>query len=296
MVRTLRTKSTKLLFFTITLGLGLLALPVVARAAADPPALSISNLGQDSIPIDAGQPAFLVLPTGECPTPFTLEAAAACPTATWPSLGGIWAPTEYVAGGDALSFTFTSPVSAVAVASTSNWAPGQFTPSNEPIRNYDVVGPTSATPTSEATTWHFTLPTLNLQAMNGFTFSVVAEDSAGYHDYPFSIRTPRVSGCRAYYNPADSLYACGESIPPGVRSPRRSRVPNVLGLKPRAARRRLGRHHLRTRFKASSNACAGLPPRGHIIEQRPRPHVVVSRGTVVRLRTSCSSRRRAASA
>lgn len=296
LVQPISARATRLVLVTIILGLGSLALPAASCAAAESPTLTVSNLGQSSIPVDPGQTALTVPPTGECPTPFTPEAEAACPPGTWPSLGGVWAPTEHAAGGDTLRFTFSSPVSAVSVASTSNWTPGQFLPSGEPIRNYDVVGATSAAPTSEATDWLFTLPALNLQAMNGFTFSVVAEDGSGYHDYPFSIRTPRVSDCWAYYNPGDSLYACGESIPPiprGARSVhRRSRVPNVLGLTLRAAKQRLRRHHLRTRFTALGNACAGLPPRGHIVKQRPRAHTVVGQGTTVRLQTSCSTRRR----
>ena len=46
------------------------------------------------------------------------------PRVPWPPLGQAWGQIEDVAGGDALRFEFSTPVSSVAVSSTSNYEPG----------------------------------------------------------------------------------------------------------------------------------------------------------------------------
>jgi hypothetical protein len=67
----------------------------------------------------------------------------------------------------------------------------------------------------------------------------------------------------------------------------RHRVPDVVGLKPTAADRALARYHFKVRYTALSNLCAGLPPHGRIIIQKPRAGKLVRQGTTVRLQTSC---------
>jgi hypothetical protein len=99
------------------LGLGF-ALTAVARA--DGPVLRVSNLGQSSAPVEVAQPPFDLVATASCAYPFTLANEAACPAGTWPALGQAWGQIEDVAGGDALRLEFSTPVSSVAVSSTSN--------------------------------------------------------------------------------------------------------------------------------------------------------------------------------
>lgn len=65
------------------------------------------------------------------------------------------------------------------------------------------------------------------------------------------------------------------------------RVPDVEGLKPQAADRVLGRRHFKVEYTALSNVCAGLPPHGHIIAQKPAAGKLVRRDSTVRLQTSC---------
>ncbi len=184
------------------------------KSDTDLPTLTVSDLGQRLVPVEVGQPALTARPIGNCARPFALRFKSACPEGTWPGLGGTWSPVVPVAGGDTLRLAFSRAVSAVTVASTSNWKPGQFTPSHEPIRNYEVLGPMSATSTSDPTAWLITIPSLNDQATNGYSFSVVARIGSGYRDYRLSIRTPRVANCEAYYNAEQTLYACGVATPP----------------------------------------------------------------------------------
>jgi hypothetical protein len=66
-------------------------------------------------------------------------------------------------------------------------------------------------------------------------------------------------------------------------------VPRLRGLKPVTANRRLKRRHLRVRYTALSNLCAGVPPHGRIILQEPAPGAKVPRGSRVLVQTSCSS-------
>jgi beta-lactam-binding protein with PASTA domain len=65
------------------------------------------------------------------------------------------------------------------------------------------------------------------------------------------------------------------------------RVPKVTGLKPPKANRRLHKRRLKVRYTALSNACAGLPPGGHIIAQSPVAGSIVPVHSTVRLQTSC---------
>jgi hypothetical protein len=64
-------------------------------------------------------------------------------------------------------------------------------------------------------------------------------------------------------------------------------VPNLTGLRPLAANRRLRRRHLRVRYTSFSNLCAGTPPHGRIILQQPDAGVRVPRGSMVLVQTSC---------
>jgi hypothetical protein len=66
-----------------------------------------------------------------------------------------------------------------------------------------------------------TLPPLDYRAIStiGYTFSVVARDGSGYHDYPFGIRSPRYANeltkCgTAYYSTGVSQGLCpGKGVP-----------------------------------------------------------------------------------
>jgi len=66
-------------------------------------------------------------------------------------------------------------------------------------------------------------------------------------------------------------------------------VPNVKGLRPATADRRLKRRQLRVRYTALSNLCAGIPPHGRIILQKPTAGTKVPRGARVLVQTSCGS-------
>jgi hypothetical protein len=66
-------------------------------------------------------------------------------------------------------------------------------------------------------------------------------------------------------------------------------VPSLRGLKPATANRRLKRRHLRVRYTALSNLCAGIPPHGRIILQEPHPGTKVPRGSRVLVQTSCGT-------
>ena len=66
-------------------------------------------------------------------------------------------------------------------------------------------------------------------------------------------------------------------------------VPNLRGLRPPTADRRLRRRHLKVRYTALSNLCAGIPPAGRIVLQKPAAGVKVPRGSTVLVQTSCST-------
>jgi hypothetical protein len=66
-------------------------------------------------------------------------------------------------------------------------------------------------------------------------------------------------------------------------------VPNLKGLKPTTANRRLKRRDLRVGYTALSNLCAGIPPHGRIIMQKPAAGTKVLRGSRVLVQTSCGS-------
>jgi hypothetical protein len=77
------------------------------------------------------------------------------------------------------------------------------------------------------------------------------------------------------------------TVGPAWQRPPMATVPSLVGLKPSAADRRLRRRHLRVRYTALSNLCAGVPPHGRIVMQRPDPGTRVPRGYRVLLQTSC---------
>jgi hypothetical protein len=77
------------------------------------------------------------------------------------------------------------------------------------------------------------------------------------------------------------------TVGPAGQQPPMATVPSLRGLKPRAANRRLRRRHLRVRYTALNNLCAGTPPHGRITMQRPDAGTRVPRGYRVLLQTSC---------
>lgn len=79
----------------------------------------------------------------------------------------------------------------------------------------------------------------------------------------------------------------GFTVGPAGTHPRMVAVPSLKGLTPREADRRLGRRHLRARYTALSNLCAGLAPHGRVVVQMPGAGTRVPRGTRVLLQTSC---------
>jgi PASTA domain len=79
----------------------------------------------------------------------------------------------------------------------------------------------------------------------------------------------------------------GFTVGPAGTQPRMVAVPSLEGLSPREADRRLRRRHLRARYTALSNICAGLAPNGRIVMQLPAAGTRLPRGTRVLLQTSC---------
>jgi hypothetical protein len=209
------------------LGLGF---ALTAAARADGPVLRVSNLGQSSAPVEVAQPPFDLVATASCAYTFTVANEGACPAGTWPPLGQVWGQIEDVAGGDALRLEFSAPVSSVAVSSTSNYEPGLHDPDGKAIPNYDVLAESPGTATADPAVWSATLPQLDPRTISsqGFTFSVVAHDESGYHDYPFGIRSPRYANeltrCgRAFYSTGVEVSQC-----PGHESPKA--LPQVLDI------------------------------------------------------------------
>jgi hypothetical protein len=137
----------------------------------------------------------------------------------WPALGEAWGSIENAAGGDTIQLVFTAPVTHVTVASTSNYQPGLTNPSGEAVPNYDVLGVTQASGASK--TWTVLLPQWDVRAISGYTFSVVVQDEAGYHDYALMLKSPRfaneVTHCsESYYTTMFSQFSCTTStVPPG---------------------------------------------------------------------------------
>jgi hypothetical protein len=211
-------------------GAGLLAGALVVMfahaggAAANGPSLTVTNLGQPTAPVEVGQAPIGIAAAGSCASPFTLANQAACPAGTWPPLGQPWGQILNVAGGDGLRLEFSGPVTAVKVGSTSNYEPGLTDPDGNPVANYDVVPETSAVATPDPKVWAVGLPPLDARAISsqGYTFSVVAEDGSGSHDYPFGIRAPRYADeaakCgRAFFSTGWEQYICAsKEIPPGL--------------------------------------------------------------------------------
>jgi hypothetical protein len=66
-------------------------------------------------------------------------------------------------------------------------------------------------------------------------------------------------------------------------------VPDLTGLRPAAATRRLRRRHLMVRYTGLSNLCAGAPPDGRIVLQQPEAGVRVPRGSMVLVQTRCGT-------
>ncbi len=195
--------------------------------------MTVSDLGQFDAPVVVGQPPITLVSIGSCSAPFTLEAS--CPPGSWPALGSNWGAVQDVAGGDALALTFSTPVSAVSVASTTNFPPGLTDPSGGAVINHDVMGATSAVASADPAAWNVVLPSLDPLALGGLTFSVVASDGSGSYDFPLTIRTPRYAnestGCgAAYYSTGNSQYLClsaGQKVPPPQLPPPVSHVSSV---------------------------------------------------------------------
>lgn len=212
------------------IGCLVLGFALTAAARADGPVLRVSNLGQSSAPVEVAQPPFDLVATASCAYTFTVANEGACPAGTWPPLGNAWGQIEDIAGGDALRLEFSAPVASVAVSSTSNNQPGLHDPSGNAIPNYDVLAESPATGTGDPAVWSVTLPQLDARATSpqGYTFSVVAHDESGYHDYPFGIRSPRYANeqtrCgRVFYGTGVEVSQC-----PGQEWPKA--IPQVLDI------------------------------------------------------------------
>jgi hypothetical protein len=208
----------------IVLALVLATLSAPAARAAGP-SLKVTNLGQESAPVEVGQPAIEIAATNGCAHPFTLANESACPPGTWPPLGRQWGLIEDVAGGDTLRFEFSSPVAAVSVGSTSNYEPGLHDPDGKSIPNYDVMPESAAVASGDPAVWQVTLPPLDARAITGqgYTFSVVAQDESGFHGFPFGIRSPRYADestkCgRAFFSTGweQGLCSNGTQFPKGI--------------------------------------------------------------------------------
>jgi lipid A disaccharide synthetase len=65
------------------------------------------------------------------------------------------------------------------------------------------------------------------------------------------------------------------------------RVPKVIGFKPHKANHVLRTRTFKHHYTALTNACAGLPPGGHIIAQSPVAGSIVPVHSTVQLQTSC---------
>ncbi len=72
-----------------------------------------------------------------------------------------------------------------------------------------------------------------------------------------------------------------------VTEPPLVKVPSVKGLHPAVAERRLKRWHFAAEYTALSNACAGTPPGGHILLQKPAPGALAPVFSTVMLQDSC---------
>lgn len=65
------------------------------------------------------------------------------------------------------------------------------------------------------------------------------------------------------------------------------RVPKVIGFKPTKANHVLRTRTFKPHYTALTNACAGVPPGGHIIAQSPVPGSIAPVHSKVQLQTSC---------
>ena len=67
-------------------------------------------------------------------------------------------------------------------------------------------------------------------------------------------------------------------------------VPAVTGVHPQAAERRLRHWHFETEYGVLSNVCAGLPPGGRILLQKPTAGTLAPAFSTVTLHDSCHRR------
>jgi hypothetical protein len=223
-------------------------------AVANAAGLTVSDGGQVAVPVLSPETVGAT-PTGSCDEPFTLESN--CPVGSWPTLGGEWGSVLPVAGGDTLALQFETAASAVTVASTSNYIPGLTDPSGDPVANYDVLPAIGASATDNPAIWQVALPQLDVRAMSGYTFSVVAVQEEVSHDFAFTIRAPRYENeahpCGTEYLSTNlTQFLCDENAPPpggvSVGPPvarDRPPVPPVFSLSPHAT---ASKGHIRLRF------------------------------------------------
>jgi hypothetical protein len=131
---------------------------------------------------------------GTCADVYEAQQAngtAMCPVSSWPEPGGQWQPTLAIDEGDTLRFTFTSPVSDVTYASTTDSPIGLTTPEGAPAPNRTIIPPSNATSSANADVWTAPIPNpLSPLAASAVTFAVVARDATEYHDYSLSIEKP----------------------------------------------------------------------------------------------------------
>lgn len=189
----------------VALGVIVASLVAAGSASGAPPRLTVAELGQPGIPPDPSVvPVTVSARDASCAVPLTLEST--CSPTAWPKLGGSWGPIVGVAGGDLLRFSFSGAVNDVIVASTTNLR----------FANADMVTPIHAAQAGSPTTWVVTLPILDRRSITPLTFSVVATDAAGSHDYALMILSPRPTDMSgdcwvANYNTGDSQRLCTPS-------------------------------------------------------------------------------------
>jgi hypothetical protein len=119
------------------------------------------------------------------------NGAATCPAASWPEPGSQWPPILAMDEGDTLRLTFSSPVSEVIYASTTDYPTGLTDPSGEEVPNVNIIEPIHAKPTASPDVWTASIPKpLSPLASSAVPFAVVARDATEYHDYSLSIEKP----------------------------------------------------------------------------------------------------------
>jgi hypothetical protein len=217
-----------------------LMLGLVARADADVMSVVVSNLGQPGLESTVPQPPVITTDRGGCANVFDADQAngvAECPAGTWPAPDAGWGPGVDVSAGDTLQLSFSSGVSAVTVAVTSQLPLGGLTdPSGVHHLNVNLLGPQPATPTSDPLVWSVAIPDPTLitrQAMGApAPFSIVATDAQGSHDFALSVLSPR------YDNEATHCGAPGHPMPQGCPIPTPPGLPLIGGPPPPTSRTR----------------------------------------------------------